>query len=79
MTALSEETSETTRQHFVDIALACIAEVQDGRVKVNDPAGYIAVCELRAAEHKAGKWDHTLTFRQYATWVQTGKMHSILP
>lgn len=76
---LTEQSIATTRAHFVDNAYACIVEVLDGRVRVNDPETCIATCELRALQHSLGKWDHTLTFRQYATYVQTGEMHGLLP
>lgn len=76
---LSKETIAATRAHFVDIAYGCIREVIDGTVKVNDPEAYCAACELRALQHTIGRWDHTLTFRQYATYLQTGAMHALLP
>lgn len=76
---LTAESIATTRAYFVDNAYACIVEVLDGRVKVNDLEGYIATCELRALQHSLGKWDHTFTFRQHAMWVQTGECHALLP
>ena len=76
---LTQETIAATRTHFVDNAYGCIREVIDGTIRVNDPEGYITTCELRALQHSLGKWDHTFTFRQYATFVQTGKCHALLP
>lgn len=76
---LTASTIANAYAYFVDNAYACIVEVLDGRVKVNDPENYIAMCELCALQHSLGKWDHTFTFRQYATFVQTGKCHALLP
>ena len=76
---LSEASIRATREHFVDLAYACIREVIDGTVKVNQPEEYFEHCEQRALGIAAGRWDHTLTFRQYATWIQTGQMHALLP
>lgn len=76
---LTHASIETTREHFINIAFACITEVIDGRVKVNDPESYIADCEVCAIQHSVGRWDHTFAFRQYATYVQTGEMHALLP
>ena len=67
------------RQHFADNAFACIAEAVDGRVRVNDLTAYVEDCEIRAIQHSLGKWDHPLTVRQYATWIQTGACHALLP
>lgn len=79
MALLTDETIAATRQHFVNNALACIEEVLTGEVWVSDVAKYCADCQKRADEHRAGKWDHTLTFRQYATYIQTGQMPALLP
>ncbi|APQ41900.1 MAG: hypothetical protein G3W63_19715 [Xanthomonas euvesicatoria] len=76
---LSKETIEATRAHFADIAYGCIREVIDGTVKVNDPEAYCAERELDALQYTLGRWDHTLAFRQYATYLQTGVMHALLP
>lgn len=77
--ALTAAAIEETRAHFVNNAYACIVEVLDGRVRVNNPEAYFASCELRALQHSLGKWDHTLAFRQHATYVQTGEMRALLP
>lgn len=76
---LSEATMQATRQHFADNAIACIAEVLDGTVRVNDPESYYAWQEERAIEALAGNCDHTLTFLQRAYWIQTGDMVALLP
>lgn len=76
---LSKDVIARTRQHFVDNAFACITEVIDGRVRVNDPESYCDACEVRALQCSLGRWDHTWAFRQYATYLATGKMHALLP
>ena len=76
---LTDQSIAETRAHFVNLDYGCIREVIDGTVKVNDPEGYCADCELRALQHSLGRWDHTFTFRQYATYLQTGAMYALLP
>lgn len=76
---LTKESIDAARAYFVDNAYGCIREVIDGTVKVNDPEGYCATSELRALQHSLGRWDHTFTFRQYATYLQTGEMQALLP
>lgn len=70
---LTTESIRLARQWFADNALACIAEVQSGKVKVNDPEKYFASCRQRAEDVLAGKGDHTFAFRQRAYWIQTGE------
>lgn len=69
---LSDETIKATRQWFHDNALACIAEVKSGAVRVNNPEKYFEQCERRAADALQGKGDHTFTFQQRAYFIQTG-------
>jgi len=76
---LTQETIQATRHWFANNEIACIAEVKDGAVTVNDPESYFVWCEQRAADSLAGKFDHTLSFRQAATFIQTGICHAILP
>lgn len=63
---------EATRQWFADNALACIAEVESGEVKVNDPGAYFEWRRQERADALAGKFDHTFAFRQRAHQRLTG-------
>lgn len=79
MTKITNETILKTRQWYYDNAMACIAEVKSGEVKVNNPEKYFDDCNRRAKEYLEGKWDHTLAFCQTAHYLQTGECHPILP
>jgi hypothetical protein len=82
MVVLTEETIQATRQWFADNHQGCIGEVKNGQVTLPshvNPEEYFAERRRKAAESLAGKWDHTLTFRQRATYIQTGECHAILP
>lgn len=76
---ITQETILKTRQHFVDNAYACIAEVMDGKVKVNDSAKYFTDCLDRAAMFASGRGDYSVTFAQRAHWIQTGECIALLP
>lgn len=76
---LTQETIQATRQWFADNALACIAEVQDGSVRVNDQERYFARCRQNHAEALAGAYDHSLAFLQRAHYIQTGECPALLP
>lgn len=76
---LTPETIQATRQWFADIALRCIAEAESGAVRVNDLDAYRVWQMEMHADALAGRSDHTLTFRQRATFVQTGVCVPILP
>ncbi|WP_124115428.1 hypothetical protein [Paenibacillus xylanexedens] len=76
---LTEESIQKTRQLFADISLACIEEVECGKVRVNDPESYFAWRKEEAKEVMEGKADHTLTFLQRAYYVQTGESVALLP
>ena len=76
---LTQETILATRQWFADNAMACIAEVESGAVKVNDPEKYFAWRKESAANSLAGKNDHTFTFMQRAHYLQTGECVALLP
>lgn len=76
---LSLETMHATRQWFADNALACIAEVESGNVRVNNRDRYLAQCRERHDEALAGKGDHTFAFRQRAHYMQTGECVPLLP
>ena len=79
MTLLTPETIRATRQWFADNAHACIAEAQSGEVRVNDLPAYVEWCEQSAAAALRGDYDHSLTFRQRATYIQTGECPALLP
>ncbi|WP_063563019.1 hypothetical protein [Paenibacillus sp. O199] len=76
---LTEESIQRTRELFADIALECIDEVKNGKVRVNDPESYFAWRKEEAREALYGKTDHTLTFLQRAYYVQTGESVALLP
>lgn len=62
-----------------DVLYACIAEAQRGVVRVNDLAAYTA-WRLESAEAALrGDYDRSLTFRQRATYIQTGDCPALLP
>jgi hypothetical protein len=71
--SITAESIQLARQWFADNALACIAEVQSGKVTVNEPERYFARCKQHAADSLAGKGDHTFALRQRAYHIQTGK------
>ena len=79
MVALTNESIQATRRWFHDNALACIADVEDGSIKVNDPEAYFAQQRRYAVEALEGKWDHTLAFLQHAHYIQTGECVALLP
>ena len=79
MTLLTPETIRATRQWFADNAHACIAEAQSGAVRVNNLGAYTAWREDSAAAALRGDYDRSLTFRQRATYIQTGECPALLP
>jgi hypothetical protein len=76
---LSEATVLQTREWYARNAQACIDEVKRGDARVNDPAGYFAWMETRAAQALAGEFDETLSFLQRAHFIQTGECVALLP
>lgn len=76
---LSPKTIHATRQWFADNALACIAEVENGSVRVNNRERYFAQCRERHSDALAGKGDHTFAFQQRAHCIQTGECVPLLP
>lgn len=82
MTILTQETIKATREWFAQNCQGCIDEVKSGVVKLPshvNPEAYFAEQRARAQDALSGKWDHTLTFRQRATFIQTGACNAILP
>lgn len=75
---LTQETILATRQWFADNALACMSEVEDGSVKVNDVDAYYAWVRGRRDDALAGKNDHTFTFQQRGWYIQTGECIGLL-
>lgn len=78
MSNITQETILLTRKWFADNALACIAEVEDGSVKVNDKESYYIWCRKRHDASLNGDNDHTFTFRQRAWYIQTGECIALL-
>ncbi|MNX51458.1 hypothetical protein D3C86_821180 [compost metagenome] len=76
---LTEETIKKTRKWFADNAIACIEEVKNGSVKVNDQESYFAWREKEAQESLNGDYDNTVTFLQRAYFFQTGESVALLP
>ena len=76
---LSKEIIHKTREHFINIHLACIDEVMNGEVKVNDMEKYINWKNESIKHVKAGKSDCTLHFIQVAYFIQTGITVPLLP
>ena len=77
---LTKENILKTREHFANICLGCIEEVKNGDVKVY--CSHEEYFKRRLEERKHilnGEFDHTLTFIQYATYLQTGEMRAVLP
>lgn len=77
--ALTQTSILAARQWFHNNALACIHEVLDGKVKVNDQAAYFEERTATAAACLRGDYDHTLAFKQQAYYIQTGECIGILP
>tara|TARA_R110000744_G_C19371770_1_gene563260 strand:+ start:85843 stop:86082 length:240 start_codon:yes stop_codon:yes gene_type:complete len=79
MPKLTEQTILDCRQWFADNADACIEDAVSGKVFVNDLNKYTQDMIKRKCEALAGDYDHTFTFLQRATWMQTGECHALLP
>ena len=79
MITFTADTILQTRKWFADNAKGCIAEVKSGAVRVNDPDEYFAKCEADVVRALNGGFDHTVTFRQRAHFIQTGECVAILP
>lgn len=77
--ALGQASILAARQWFHNNALACIREVLDGKVKVNDQESYFEERTATAAAYLRGDNDHTLAFKQQAYYIQTGECIAILP
>ena len=77
--ALTTSAILSARQWFHDNTIACIREVLDGKVKVNDQASFLEERTAHAAACLRGDHDHTLAFKQTAYYIQTGECIGILP
>lgn len=77
--ALTQASILAARQWFHDNHLACIREVLEGKVRVNDKESLIKERTARAAACLRGDYDHTLAFKQQAYYIQTGECIAILP
>lgn len=69
---LTTEIINRTRQHFINVCLACIDEVITGKVKVNDINKYITWQKEKIEYFREGKGDSTLHFCQMAYYFQSG-------
>lgn len=76
---ITPETVKATRHWFAENYQACIDEAISGKVFVNNLPLYVEQMTKRKAEALSGQYDHTLTFRQKAVYIQTGVCHAILP
>lgn len=76
---LTPESIQAARNWFAANALACIAEVKEGRVRVNDSEAYFAQCRARHDAVLRGESDHTFALLQRAHFIQTGEMRALLP
>lgn len=76
---LNRQSIESARRYFIDLIDECIEEAQSHTIEVNDLDGYIADLQARKDDYQNGRYDHSLTFRQMATYYQTGEMRAILP
>nr|WP_156736425.1 hypothetical protein [Mycobacterium sp. E3298] len=76
---LTQDTIQMTREWFAHNAQACIDEVLNGDVKVNDKESYFKWREEQIEEAMSGQYDHTLTFLQRAHHIQTGECVALLP
>lgn len=76
---MPDDATIRAREHFAAIDLACIAEMESGEVRVNDPAAYRAWCLERRDATLAGANDHTFTLRQIAHYFRTGECVALLP
>ena len=70
---MKDETRQKAREWFRDNALACIAEMESGAVKVNAPSKYRKQMEQRAVEAMRGDYDSSFTFLQRAHYIETGE------
>ena len=75
---LTPASVQAVREWYAENALACIAEVGSGEVRVNDTARYIADCRARREAALAGEYDHTFAFWQRAYLIQTGECVPLL-
>lgn len=73
MTIITQETIIKTRQWFANNQDACIAEVANGSVKVNDIEKYVSRCIKNKSDFLDGIYDHGFTFIQRAQFIQTGE------
>lgn len=79
MVMLTQESIQAARQWCHDNAMACIAEVESGDVRVNDPDSYFVSQRKHAQAALDGEFDHTWSFRQRAHFIQNGYCPALLP
>jgi hypothetical protein len=76
---LTNESIQSTRKWFSDNSIACIEEVKNGKVWVNDEEYYFNWRNKAAKEYIEGLHDHTVAFLQRAYFIQTGECVALLP
>lgn len=76
---ITEQSIQRTRKWFSENELACIEEVKNGNVHVNNNEAYFAWRKQQAEEYMEGKHDCTIAFLQRAYYLQTGKDVALLP
>ena len=71
---LTEESILKARKFFSDNCLSCIKEVKSGKLKIYcDKEEFYKSEERNSKDYLDGINDKTLSFLQYAYYVQTGK------
>ncbi len=78
---MKPETIKRTRKHFASLHIACAREAKGGKTWINPSYGlerYISEEVKRAKQTMRGGSDHTLTFLQYAHFLETGESVAIL-
>ena len=77
--AYSQEVIQQTREHFADIYRRCIEDARNGTSKPNDLPSYIKWREDAIEDTMAGRYDHSVTFRQMMHYFATGECLALLP
>ena len=77
-TEITESTIINTRNYFAQISENCIQGALTNEFHVNDVDKYVEWKSKSKQDYLDGKSDHTLTFLQYAYFLQTGQMVALL-
>lgn len=76
---LTQESILAVRQHYINLAERCIAAAEAGEWYVNDVPAYAKSQRLMASDFEAGLFDHNLSVRQRAYYLQTDEEVALLP